>query len=64
MKAMDVFAISIRHLKDNMLKKMNSNVTSDFFLKDIEFVLTVPAIWGDTAKMFMREAAIKVSSRT
>lgn len=27
---------------------------------DVEFVLTVPAIWGDKAKMFMREAAIAV----
>lgn len=26
---------------------------------DIEYVLTVPAIWGDKAKMFMREAAVK-----
>lgn len=28
---------------------------------DLEYVLTVPAIWGDKAKMFMREAAINVS---
>lgn len=27
---------------------------------DLEYVLTVPAIWGDKAKMFMREAAIGV----
>lgn len=25
-----------------------------------EYVLTVPAKWGDKAKMFMREAALKV----
>ena len=28
---------------------------------DIFWVLTVPAIWDDTAKQFMREAAINVS---
>uniref|UniRef100_K1PS94 Heat shock 70 kDa protein 12A n=1 Tax=Magallana gigas TaxID=29159 RepID=K1PS94_MAGGI len=27
-------------------------------MDDIHFVLTVPAIWDDTAKMFMREAAV------
>lgn len=27
---------------------------------DLEYVLTVPAIWGDKAKMFMREAAVGV----
>jgi hypothetical protein len=28
---------------------------------DIRWVLTVPAIWNDGAKQFMREAAEKVS---
>ena len=28
---------------------------------DIEWVLTVPAIWNDPAKQFMRQAAEKVS---
>lgn len=30
-----------------------------FSEKDIDFVLTVPAIWGDEAKLFMREAAMQ-----
>lgn len=29
-------------------------------MDDIYFVLTVPATWDDTAKMFMREAAVQV----
>ena len=29
---------------------------------DIFWVLTVPAIWDDSAKQFMREAAVNVSS--
>lgn len=29
---------------------------------DIRFVLTVPAIWNEAAKQFMREAASKVIS--
>lgn len=31
-------------------------------MDDIDFVLTVPAIWDDTAKMFMREAAVQVDT--
>ena len=28
--------------------------------KDVNYVLTVPAIWNDMAKRFMREAAVEV----
>jgi hypothetical protein len=28
--------------------------------RDINWVLTVPAIWSDAAKQFMREAAVEV----
>ena len=61
MKAMDVFSISIKHLKDNILEEINKRTASDIYLSDIDFILTVPAIWGDSAKMFMREAAVRVS---
>ena len=30
-------------------------------MKDIDFIITVPAIWDETAKMFMVEAVKKVS---
>lgn len=29
-------------------------------MDDIDFVLTVPATWDDTAKMLLREAAVQV----
>lgn len=62
MKAMDVFSICIKYLKDTMLSSMNKQIAEGNFIEnDIDFVLTVPAIWGDEAKLFMREAAIKVS---
>ena len=61
MRAMDVFSICIKHLKDSMLIEMNKRVVSPIKEDDVDFVLTVPAIWGDAAKMFMREAAVKVS---
>lgn len=43
-----------------MEKLFSSNLGDKVTVDDINFVLTVPAIWDDTAKMFMREAAIEV----
>lgn len=58
---MIVFSYSIRYLKDHLLEKLfSSNLGDKVTVDDINFVLTVPAIWDDTAKMFMREAAIEV----
>lgn len=51
-----VFAHCIRFLKDHLLteiKKSFPRITKD----EIDYVLTVPAIWGERAKRFMREAA-------
>lgn len=60
MRAMDIFSISIKYLKNTMLKTMNIRLADGTFSeKDIDFVLTVPAIWGDEAKLFMREAALQ-----
>jgi len=59
MKAMTVFSSIIGHLKThllNLLKTRGTEVKND----DIHWVLTVPAIWSDSAKQFMREAAQKV----
>ncbi|XP_056012678.1 heat shock 70 kDa protein 12A-like [Ostrea edulis] len=53
-----VFMHCIKYLKNHLyeeIKKSFLNTKDD----DIQYVLTVPAIWGDKAKMFMREAAIK-----
>lgn len=57
---MKVFSEAIRFLKDNLLDQCEKdpfNVKAD----DIHWVLTVPAIWDDAAKQFMREAAVNVS---
>lgn len=61
-EAMLVFKYSIEYLKNHLLATIsNSTLGKKMDIKDINFVLTVPAIWDDTAKMFMREAAIKVN---
>ena len=47
-------------MKEHLLKELEDKLTDKVTVDDIDFVLTVPAIWDDTAKMFMREAAIQV----
>jgi molecular chaperone DnaK (HSP70) len=46
--------VQVFHLKMAELNYLC--VTED----DISWVLTVPAIWSDAAKQFMKEAAVKV----
>ena len=57
--AMKVFGEVINYLKAHLLgalKKRGTMVDN----KDIHWVLTVPAIWADFAKQFMRESAYSV----
>lgn len=61
MKAMKIFSIFIEYLKDSILETMNKFLGHiEVSESDIDFVLVVPALCGEGAKMFMREAAIKV----
>lgn len=57
--ALLIFTETIRYLKDHLLndlKKRNLDVPDN----KIKWVLTVPAIWSDPAKQFMRMAAEEV----
>lgn len=56
--AFTVFSESIKYLKDHFYKTLNER-GSILKEKDIKFVLTVPAIWSDRSKQFMRDAAEK-----
>ena len=58
MNAMKVFSESIKYLKDHFEEKIES--VKHVVETDIHWVLTVPAIWKDNAKQFMREAAQQV----
>lgn len=56
--AKSVFSLSIKYLKDDLIKTSEKTIAADGLSKDdIHWVLTVPAIWNDAAKQFMREAA-------
>ena len=60
--ALVVFSQSIRYLKDKAIEIIRE-VTGDegYNAMDIQWVLTVPAIWKPAAKQFMREAAYVVN---
>ena len=57
--AVDIFASSIRYLKEHF-QSVLMNQTGNTYDSQIQYVLTVPAIWDDKAKIFMRKAAVKV----
>ncbi|XP_060603676.1 heat shock 70 kDa protein 12B-like [Ruditapes philippinarum] len=57
MPAMEIFSMAIRFLRNHLLTAINKQ-TVGLNEKDIQYVVTVPAIWNDNAKQFMREAAI------
>lgn len=62
MLAVDVFAKVILYLKQHLLSKVKSLDTNmQLSPSDIQWVVTVPAIWDDKAKFFMRKAAEKVT---
>ena len=55
---MKVFSMCIAYLKKDLLEVSEKRITRDELMEeDIHWVLTVPAIWNDSAKQFMREAA-------
>lgn len=59
--ALKVFACAIAYLKNHLLDHLKKdNFIDHFKTKDIYWVLTVPAIWDDKAKLIMRSAAQKV----
>lgn len=58
MPAMDVFSASIKYLKAHLISRLMDRLP-EFLETDIHWVITVPAIWNDSAKQFMTEAAEK-----
>ncbi|KAL3871019.1 hypothetical protein ACJMK2_039181 [Sinanodonta woodiana] len=56
--ALRVFALTIEYLKNDLFQTLAKQTMADFEKSLIRWVLTVPAIWDESAKQFMREAAI------
>lgn len=63
MAVLIVFTESINYLKQSLLDDAKKQQT-DIELTDIKWILTVPAIWSDPAKAFMRTAAVQVIYNT
>ena len=60
-----VFTAVVKYLKDllfEQLKKAHPN--ANFQRDDVQWIITVPAIWKSGARQLMREAAIKVIYNT
>ncbi|XP_053390534.1 heat shock 70 kDa protein 12A-like [Mercenaria mercenaria] len=62
--ALDVFSLSINYLVSDVMKAIEDKVTSRIKSEEILWVITVPAIWTDAAKQFMREAAVRAGINT
>lgn len=63
MSALKVFGASIGYLRKHMVDAYGSRVLGIDDV-DVKWVLTVPAIWDEAAKQFMREAAELVRIKT
>lgn len=63
--AIDVFSKSLHYIKKVVLKELESAKADEgegnlIAEENIHWIVTVPAIWDEFAKQFMREAAEKV----
>ena len=59
LKAIDVFSMSIAFLTKDMIEAGSKTLADRLRKDDVHWVLTVPAIWSDAAKQFMREASTR-----
>ena len=61
-RAVTVFAHALRFFMETCLSELSDMAISDQAITsaDVQWVITVPAIWRQSAKQFMRHAAIEV----
>jgi len=58
--AIDVFTHALRFFRKHVLQEISDQVSTDVLNEDIYWIITVPAIWTEEAKQFMRLAAYRV----
>lgn len=61
LRAVTVFAHALKIFKDHVLEELSDQSATKILEEDIQWVLTVPAMWKAPAKQFMRTAAYEVS---
>lgn len=59
LEAVSVFAHSITYIKEELWKQL-SKTGFEVDKKEIQWVITIPAIWNPRSKQFMRMAAEQV----
>ncbi|XP_054721285.1 uncharacterized protein LOC129231062 [Uloborus diversus] len=64
LKAVTVFAHALRYFKDHALQELSDQSATRILNEDVRWVVTVPAIWRQPAKQFMRAAAYKAGIAT
>ncbi|XP_035208613.1 heat shock 70 kDa protein 12A-like isoform X3 [Stegodyphus dumicola] len=57
LSAMTVFAHALRYFKEHALQELSDQSATTILNDDARWVVTVPAIWRQPAKQFMRNAA-------
>lgn len=61
--ALTVFTYALKYFKTQAMSELQTHSeTTKLTCNEIQWVITVPAIWSHTAKQFIRESAFKVSS--
>lgn len=61
-KAIVVFTHVLRYFRKLVLEELTDSTGTKINNDDVRWVITVPAIWRQPAKQFMRTAAYQVSS--
>ncbi|XP_029110319.1 heat shock 70 kDa protein 12B isoform X1 [Scleropages formosus] len=56
-RAIEVFAHALRFFREHALKEVKDQSSSVLQENEVRWVITVPAVWRQPAKQFMREAA-------
>lgn len=59
--AIHVFSCALRYFRDHALQELSDQSATKILNEDIRWVITVPAIWKQPAKQFMRQAAYEVT---
>lgn len=60
MPALTIFTYALQYFKEHALRELSDQSGTRFVNEDVRWVITVPAIWKQSAKQFMREAAYQV----
>ncbi|GBN56387.1 Heat shock protein 12A, partial [Araneus ventricosus] len=60
--ALTVFAHALRYFRKHALQELSDQSATCILNDDVRWVVTVPAIWRQPAKQFMRNAAYEVTT--